>query len=74
MESNMRYTFKRNVDMEDRTLICPKCGETLYRADIEHFTTCPYCSSPLDMTNELEDFLLEPIVDIWTVNEQQRLL
>ena len=69
----MSYTFKNDGEIEDRTLICPKCKETLYRADIEYFNTCPYCSSKLDMTNELEDFLLEPIVDIWTVNEQQRM-
>jgi uncharacterized CHY-type Zn-finger protein len=69
----MEYMFKHNVDSDDRTLLCPKCREPLYRADIEYFNTCPYCSSPLDMTTELEDFLLEPIVDIWTVNEQQRM-
>ncbi|NOY75867.1 MAG: hypothetical protein GXP32_08790 [Kiritimatiellaeota bacterium] len=69
-----RYTFNNNIDLDERTLLCPKCEESLYRADIEYFNTCPYCSSPLDMTNELEDFLLEPIVDIWTFNEQQRML
>ena len=71
---DMNYIFKDDSHMDGRTLICPKCHELLYRTDIEHFITCPYCSYPLEMTSELEDFLLEPIVDIWTVNEQQRML
>lgn len=70
----MHYIFKENTNMDGRTLICPTCHEFLYRTDIEYFSACPYCSSKLEMTSELEDFLLEPIVDIWTANEQQRVL
>ena len=70
----MNYAFNDDAGMDGRTLNCPTCHELLYRTDIEHFVVCPYCSSQLKMTNELEDFLLEPIVDIWTTHEQQRIM
>ena len=49
----------------DRKLICPQCGESLMRADIEAFTACPYCSHRFEPSAELEDFILEPEVDSW---------
>jgi uncharacterized CHY-type Zn-finger protein len=70
----MEYKFKQYSDTNDRALICPQCREVLHRVDIEFFTTCPYCSFPLETTGELEDFLLEPIVDVWTATEQKRML
>ncbi len=70
----MKYNFKQITDLNDRVLLCPRCCEILHRMDIEHFTVCPYCSLPLEMNDELEDFLLEPIVDGWTATEQRRMM
>ena len=49
----------------DRRLICPQCGESLVRADVEVFSACPYCSFQFEPSEELEDFILEPEVDSW---------
>lgn len=66
------YTFKKSDYPQSKMLVCPKCCEALYRSDIEHFSTCPYCGCKLELTDELEDFLLEPIVDIWMAREQHQ--
>ncbi len=70
----MKYNFKKLIDLNDRVLLCPQCCEILYRMDIEHYTACPYCLFPLEMTDELEDFLLEPIVNGWTATEHRRMM
>jgi len=70
----MKYRFRKIDELDDRVLICPRCHEILYRADIEHYNICPYCSFALEMNDELEDFLLEPIVDGWTATEHRRML
>jgi uncharacterized CHY-type Zn-finger protein len=70
----MKYNFRKLNDLNDRVLLCPRCCEALFRTDIEHYTSCPYCTLPLEMNNELEDFLLEPIVDGWTATEQRRMM
>ena len=49
----------------DRRLICPQCGESLARGDVEGFNSCPFCSFRFETTPELEDFILEPEVDSW---------
>ena len=49
----------------DRKLICPQCGESLARDDVEVFSDCPYCSYRFERSTELEDFILEPEVDCW---------
>ena len=67
----MQYTFRKLNELNDRVLLCPRCCETLYRTDIEHYTSCPYCALPLEMNDELEDFLLEPIIEGWTATEQR---
>lgn len=66
----MVYTFKKSNYQHAKMLICPRCCEMLNRTDIEHFSTCPYCSFFLELTSELEDFLLEPIVNGWMAREQ----
>ena len=66
----MIYTFQKSNHSHTKMLICPKCCEMLNRIDIEHFSTCPYCLCSLELTDELEDFLLEPIVDVWMTREQ----
>ncbi len=50
---------------ETRYLICPNCHETLAPADIEAFSTCPFCNTRLEYSNELEDFILAPLVSQW---------
>ena len=49
----------------DRRLICPQCGESRVRPDVEVFSACPYCSYRFEPSIELEDFILEPEVDNW---------
>ena len=73
-DNYMKYRFRKLHGFEDRGLLCPRCSEILYRTDLEHYTACPYCALPLEMNNELEDFLLEPIVDGWTATEHRRML
>jgi len=70
----MDYVFKRLGGVSERVLLCPECHESICRLDIEHFNACPYCASRLEMTDELEDFLLEPIVEGWTATEQLRMM
>lgn len=38
---------------------------TLAPADIEAFSTCPFCNTRLEYSNELEDFILAPLVSQW---------
>lgn len=68
----MIYKFIKTQNPQAKMLVCPHCCELLHRTDIEHFSTCPYCSGKLELTEELEDFLLEPIVDIWMAREQHQ--
>ena len=35
------------------------------RQDIEGFGQCPYCDYRFELDNELEDFLLNPVVKQW---------
>ncbi len=46
-------------------LICPGCMELLAREDIEGFGRCPYCDHRLQPSDDLEDFLLTPVVEQW---------
>jgi|GEM_PF-1866914 acetyl-CoA carboxylase beta subunit len=66
-KSGLNFQVFENPAMfsKDRRLICPQCGESLMRADIEDFTVCPYCSHRFEHSTELEDFILEPEVDNW---------
>ncbi len=68
----MMYKFTKTQYPQIKMLVCPQCCELLNRTDIEHFSTCPYCSCKLELTDELEDFLLEPIVDVWMAREQHQ--
>ena len=57
--------FKRRNLKSDRVLLCPKCYETLFTSDIEHFEKCPYCDIKINMDNEVEDYILKPVIDRW---------
>ena len=48
-----------------RVLLCPDCGEALVPADIESYSACPYCGHRFELTQELEDYLLENMVNTW---------
>ena len=63
----LRFRLFENPAMfsTDRKLVCPRCGESLTRADVEVFSDCPFCSHPFPQSPELEDFILEPEVDSW---------
>ena len=71
MDSEKKYEFKSLKNSPDKILICPKCFELLLRDDIEHFASCPYCNSPIEISDEMEDYLLKPVVDNW-ISDQNR--
>ncbi len=62
---NARYKFKHYSNFGEKLLICPKCFEVLMRDDIEHFSHCPFCDSVFEMNNELEDYILKPVIEQW---------
>jgi hypothetical protein len=66
------YRFKRHSNIGMRLLECPECKEILERQDIEDFTNCPYCLKDLPYNYELEDYLLDPLVEMWQAQEQSR--
>ena len=47
-------------------IVCPRCMEVLVREDIEGFGHCPYCNFAFELSTEIEDFLLSPVVTHWT--------
>lgn len=69
IDPKTKYTFRRMdarvSSPDERILICPECGETLFQADIEAFTKCPFCDYKFEFNSELEDFILEPLVGHW---------
>ena len=49
-----------------------ECGRGhLY--DPEKYATCPYCNTKLEFSNDLEDFILSPLISHWiqTVRNRQ---
>jgi len=68
-KTTKRYTFRTDRGAEaffsERYLVCPKCGEQLLQMDIENFSRCPFCNHAFEVNDELEDFLLEPTVELW---------
>lgn len=51
-------------------LVCPQCMELLTRDDVEGFGKCPYCDRRFEFENELEEFLLQPVVNHWIRQSQ----
>jgi len=76
----IKYKFTRQNWKSDKVLICTGCLETLFRDDIEHFATCPYCNHKIDFDIDIEDYLLKPVVDRWvafqhfTSNELSKIM
>jgi len=71
MDSAKKYEFRNLRNSSDKILICPNCFEMLFRDDIEHFSSCPYCNARIEVNDELEDFLLKPFVDNWISNQNR---
>lgn len=63
MNENKKYRF--SYTSSQKVLVCPQCYEMLVQHDIESFSHCPYCNFKFELSHELEDFLLAPIVDQW---------
>ena len=66
------YRFKRYTPLGSRVLECPNCMESLERQDIEDYSNCPYCLTSLPFNYDLEDYLLDPLVEIWQAQEQSQ--
>jgi hypothetical protein len=64
--AKISYIFKNLPGSLRKVLICPECGEMLLQEDIEHYGSCPYCGNSFAITNDLEEFLLNPFVDQWS--------
>ena len=66
---NIQYTFATienfNKAFNERFLICPQCNERLRQMDIENYSKCPFCNYDFFVTEALEDFFLEPVVENW---------
>ncbi len=68
-ENPAQHRFKHFAAYNDKLLLCPKCFEIIFRDDIEHFATCPYCDHHLEMDSELENYLLKPMIDQWLTRQ-----
>ena len=68
-ERTMKYEFESVGQLGSQPgshyLICPGCGEHLRQMDIENFSRCPFCDQSLERNEQLEDFILEPVVENW---------
>lgn len=51
---------------------CPKCGEQILPADVEMFPVCPYCECRFPNGQELEDFVLKPVLSKWASHSFQQ--
>lgn len=67
-----KYEFKAISNNNEKMLVCPQCFETLGQHDIESFNCCPYCDFKFEMNQQIEDYLLKPLVDSWVRKETQR--
>ena len=46
-------------------LTCPRCKEELTVLDVENFSACPFCDWRFAVDDNLENFILDPIVRNW---------
>jgi len=54
-------------------VVCPKCFEVLLREDIESFGQCPYCEYRFELSPDIEDFLLSPVVRQWVHHTRDQI-
>lgn len=62
--NKLQFTYT-NGNHKAKMLICPKCFETMSQADIESYSSCPFCDHHFERSMELEDFILRPVVEHW---------
>jgi hypothetical protein len=60
----MEYKFIEKGTAK-KWLLCPHCNEENSYYDVEIYPKCPFCDGELEKNNELEDFILEPLVCQW---------
>jgi len=56
---------RRTHHSAGKNLVCPRCYELLTHDDVEEFGRCPYCDYAFPYDDELEEFLLRPVVRQW---------
>jgi len=71
--NDINYEFKNFPQYKQRVLLCPDCGENLSRYDINFFSSCPYCQFVLPINDDIEDYLLDPVIENWIRLEENQL-
>ncbi len=66
---NVKHLLFNNIGMD--YYCCPFCNEKLKPHDLEEYARCPYCDEVLLRDDEMEDFVLSPVVEQW-VNSQNK--
>ena len=56
------YTRNSSGRLELR---CPQCHEELNPADVENYSCCPFCNALLPQDDDMEDFVLDPVISHW---------
>jgi phage FluMu protein Com len=59
---NLKFKY---IGEQQKVLTCAVCEELLYYIDIQHYSKCPYCDAELNMDEELEEYVLKPVIDHW---------
>ena len=69
VENNRKTKFKHINNTSEKVLVCLQCFEIIARDDIEHFHKCPYCNFNLELDDEIEDFVLKPVIERWAFRQ-----
>jgi uncharacterized CHY-type Zn-finger protein len=64
-DPNRKQPIYRTDSQGHPVLICPNCFEKIQPADVEAYPYCPYCNYRLPSDDQLEDFILGPVVSTW---------
>ena len=51
---------------------CPECSEEINPEDLEMFPRCPFCNHLFQDENQLEDFVLRPVLQRWVSHKCQQ--
>ena len=76
---SQRLVIMENKHENDKVFLidgrfCPNCGEQIVPADIEMFPRCPYCNHLFPEGNQLEDFILKPVLKRWMIHNCQQFM
>ena len=69
---DLKNKFKY-MEQQHKVLTCANCDEFLYFVDVQHYSACPYCDAPLHMDDELEEYILRPVIDDWVYSYSRPL-